>query len=72
MTTRERKVEFLNGFGYGYLHKAVSEMFYARGEDWLTDEQLEDLTRAAISNWRATQRLNRRNRALAASREAVR
>lgn len=63
MATRERKIEFMESFGGRYtLTEAVTESFRRNGPDWLTDEQLDEIVRARIADWRFTERLNRENR----------
>jgi hypothetical protein len=61
MTTRERKIRFLE-CGYKSIRQAVYEMLFVKGPDWLTDEQIDDLTSKCVSDWRFTQHFNMRNR----------
>jgi hypothetical protein len=61
-TTRERKIKFINSFGHNAMRTAVTEAYCRNGVDWLTDEQLDEIVRDQISNWKFTKRLNRRNR----------
>jgi len=62
--TRERKLKFLKDCGLD-LRKGVAEMISQHGEDWLTDDQIDDIVRDEIDNWKRAQRMNRWNRAKA-------
>ena len=65
MSTRERKIRFIQGFGAYALHRAVEQAFRQNGPDWLTDEQLDEIVHAQVADYRATQHRNMRNRAIA-------
>lgn len=62
MTTRERKLQFINQCGPFALEKSVKAAFAQRGARWLTDEQLEDIASDLVSELRSQQRTSRRNR----------
>jgi len=64
MSTRERKLKFLSDFRLD-IRTGVAKMILQYGEGWLTDEQLDDLVRDEIANWKRSQRMNRENRARA-------
>ena len=64
MVSRTRKIRFINEFGTFALMKAVAAAFERNGPDWLTDEQLDEIVRQQVKDWRATARMNRRNREL--------
>jgi hypothetical protein len=68
-SSRERKERFMRDFGSCALRQAVVAAFDRLGADWLTDEQLDDIVRRQVDDWRLTQRLNLRNRALATARQ---
>ena len=69
MTTRARKIKYLNSFGLHTFHKAVIDAFRHRGTDWLTDEQPEDMTSDKVRDWRFTQKLNRANKRIDNARQ---
>lgn len=63
--SRKRQERFMAEFGYRAVNKMAMQILDRRGADWLTDEQMDDVVSVAIAQWRATQRFNRCNRALA-------
>lgn len=67
--TRERKLKFLKDGGLD-LRNGVAEMISLHGADWLTDDQIIDIVRDQIDNWKRTQRMNRQNREIASARRA--
>jgi len=67
-STRERKTKFIEDFGRDALRVAVGEMLAMYGSDWLTDEQVLDIVRDRIADWRSASRRNIRNRAIQAAR----
>jgi hypothetical protein len=67
MSTRERKLKFLKDCGLD-LRVGVAEMISLHGEDWLTDDQIIDIVRDQIDNWKRSQRMNRSNREIASAR----
>lgn len=69
-TTRERQLKFIEGFGREALRIGVTEALVCFGPDWLTDEQVTDIVRDKIDDWRATSRRNIRNRAIQKARVA--
>ena len=60
--TRERKLKFIDEFGKLTMLTLLEHAFIRRGPDWLTDEQIDDLVRYQIMDYRAAQRRNRQNR----------
>jgi hypothetical protein len=68
--TRERKLKFLKD-GNLSLHVGVTEMLSKLGDDWLTDDQLDDIVRYQIDIHKNTQRRNRENRKINRSRLMV-
>jgi hypothetical protein len=62
--TRERKLKFLKDCGLD-LRNGVAEMISLHGADWLTDDQIVDIVRDQIDNWKRSQRMNLENRARA-------
>ena len=65
MTTRERKIEYIKKSGPKTLDTLLSEMVAINGEDWLTDEQVEEMTNSLVKTRRSNQHrwiANRRNR----------
>lgn len=66
MTTRERKLKFIESFGQNAMIEAITQYFHLEGTNWLTDEQLEVMVRNRIEDWKRSQRMNRRNRKRAA------
>jgi len=69
MTTRERKIEFLKDGGLS-LRVGVTDMIAEHGDDWFTDEQIEDLVRYLIHIQKTMQRRNRQNREISSARRA--
>jgi hypothetical protein len=69
--SRERQARFMESFHSRALHVAVSEMLYRYGHHWLTDEQMVEIVSQQVEDWRTTQKMNRRNRSLAATRAAT-
>ncbi|GLQ36711.1 hypothetical protein GCM10007908_03310 [Rhizobium albus] len=68
-TTRERRIRFIKAFGTHALEKAISEAVYRLGaENFLTDEQLDEIVQQQVADWRSTERSNRRSREEAAKR----
>jgi hypothetical protein len=67
-STRERKIKFIEDFGRDALRIAVGEMLAMYGSDWLTDEQVLDIVRDRIADWRGASRRNIRNRAIQVAR----
>ncbi|SHL74922.1 hypothetical protein [Roseibium suaedae] len=63
-TTRARKISFIEGFGTRALTEAVAAAFQHHGTDWLTDEQLEEITSRQLADFRSTARRHRHNRAI--------
>jgi hypothetical protein len=63
--TRERKLKFMADYGLVALRQAVMEMLAQHGSDWLTDEQIDDITSYQIRVCRQVQRMNRQNRKMA-------
>ena len=63
-TTRARKISFIEGFGTRALSEAVAAAFQRHGTDWLTDEQLEEITSRQLADFRSTARRHRQNRAI--------
>ena len=45
------------------LEEAARKQLAAKGPDWLTDGQLQDMAARAAADWRFTERLNEGNRA---------
>ncbi|MCV9940958.1 hypothetical protein OIU35_31795 [Boseaceae bacterium BT-24-1] len=67
--TRDRKDRFLRSFDADSRSMktaitAISERIYRDGLDWLTDEQLDQITSDVLQNYRFSQRLMIRNRNL--------
>lgn len=67
-STRERKIKFIEDFGRDSLRVGVTEALAQFGTDWLTDEQITDIVRNKIDDWRYASRRNVRNRAIQAAR----
>jgi len=62
-STRERKIEFIKSFGYRALETAISEAVYRFGaENFLTDDQLDEITTEQVRQARFSAKLNRENR----------
>jgi hypothetical protein len=68
--TRERKLKFMADYGLVALRQAVMEMFAQHGSDWLTNEQIDDITSYQIRVCRQAQRMNRSNREITNARRA--
>jgi len=63
MTTRERKIEFIeHQFAWGEDFKAIMTLFYRHGLEWLTDEQLNDIINDRLDEWKQIRRRNRKSR----------
>lgn len=62
VTTRTKRIRFINEFGTFALMKAVAAAFERNGPDWLTDEQLEEIVSEQVRQWRSQARRNRMNR----------
>lgn len=69
MSTRERKLRFLRDGGEYVLRDAVMSAFIRHGPDWLTDEQLADMVRENVRDWRSRARRNREHCAHYAARQ---
>jgi hypothetical protein len=67
-TSRERRLEFIADFGNRSLEVGVKEMLAMYGPDWLTDEQILDITRDKIVGWRRGVRQAIRNREIQKAR----
>lgn len=65
-TSRARRIEWLGGPHSDTAGKHMSRFLARYGLTWLTDEQLDEIVRKEVSDWRFTSRLNRQNRARAA------
>lgn len=64
--TRERKIKFIKSFGLYALEAAISEAVCRFGaENFLTDEQLDEITDEQVRNARKTQHFQMRNRKMA-------
>lgn len=66
-TTRERKERFLRSFDANKSPlrtaiTAISERIYRHGLDWLTDEQLTEITSDVVENAMSAHRRTMRNR----------
>jgi hypothetical protein len=64
MSTRERKIKFIKNSGEKAFRMRVLEAYAMHGEDWFTDEQLDDMVRDEIDCWKSAQRRDRENRKL--------
>ncbi|MBN7764119.1 hypothetical protein JYP52_23605 [Nitratireductor aquibiodomus] len=61
--TRERKIEFMQELGYARLEKAIARRVRKVGaENFLTDEQLDEIVSEEVSDLRFTRHLNMLNR----------
>jgi len=69
-TSRERQMKFIEDFGRDALRNGVTEMLVSFGPDWLTDEQVQDIVRDKIIDWRSASRRNIRNQAIQKARLA--
>lgn len=66
--TREKKIAFIKSFGRRALETAISEAVYRIGaENFLTDEQLDEITSDQVAYAREAAKRNRRNRAILAT-----
>jgi len=63
MSTRERKLRFINSFGRNGLREAVAEILAREGEAFLTDEQIDAIASMRVQDARFTQHHNMRERA---------
>lgn len=68
--SRTKKIRFVNEAGPYAMLKAVEAMFFAHGPDWLTDEQLDQITAYHLEQWWSQRRRHRENRAKEARRMA--
>jgi len=71
MSTRERKLRYIAGFDWHALEAGAAEMLADKGEGWLTDEQIADITDYYVKLARRRSRDHRRNRAIAAKNRAA-
>lgn len=61
--TRERKIAFIKSFGRGSLEAAIMSAVSRIGaENFLTDDQLDEITSEQVRGARFAQKLNRENR----------
>lgn len=61
--TRDKKIAFIKSFGYRALETAISEAVYRLGaENFLTDDQLDEITTEQVRDARRSQKINRENR----------
>ncbi len=65
MTTRERKIEWIETFGRNALRDVVSEILAIDGHHFLTDEQIEQITEKMAYDAREKTRRMVRNRNVA-------
>lgn len=63
--TRERKLKFINDCGTNTLTNMVLAALAFKGDDFLTDEQIDELTEALLVDERRRTHSNIRNRAVA-------
>lgn len=63
--TRERKLKFINDCGPHTLRNLVLAALSVKGDDFLTDEQIDELTEALLVDERRRTHRNIRNRAVA-------
>ncbi len=64
--TRERKIKFIKSFGIYALEEAISEAVSRLGaENFLTDEQLDEITDEKVRRARRKQHFQMRNRKMA-------
>ena len=66
---RERRLRFINSFGHRALRVGAAEMLVIVGDDWLTDEQLDDIARYHVDEETRRKRQNRANRAIQEARQ---
>ncbi|MCV0371629.1 hypothetical protein [Filomicrobium sp.] len=70
--TRERKIEFMQDLGYARLEKAIARRVRRVGaENFLTDEQLDEIVSDEVADLRITIHLNMLNRRHARNRRNV-
>ncbi|MCV0348499.1 MAG: hypothetical protein K5863_00355 [Nitratireductor sp.] len=70
--TRERKIEFMQDLGYARLEKAIARRVRRVGaENFLTDEQLDEIVSDEVADLRFTRHLNMLNRRHARNRRNV-
>ncbi|RWX78299.1 hypothetical protein EPK99_06630 [Neorhizobium lilium] len=69
--TRQKKLEYIRSFGPYALDQAVTAMLARKESNWLTDDQIDDITSQMVSDARWTQHHNMRERELAQSRRAL-
>lgn len=70
--TRERKIEFMQDLGYARLEKAIARRVRRVGaENFLTDEQLDEIVSDEVADLRITIHLNIQNRRNARNRRNV-
>lgn len=62
MSTRERKLKFIDSFGTRTLGNLVKEMLALEGHHFLTDEQLDAMTTKLVDDARFHQHHNMRQR----------
>ena len=63
MTTRDRQIEWIKAQNSGRIPtRAMTECVYQFGLNWFTDEQIEDMVRQQIGEWRRMVHMNIRNR----------
>lgn len=65
MTRRERHLRIINDFDEKSVRWAMQRLKARHGFDLLTDEAVELLARQVLSDYRRTQEMNARNRAIA-------
>lgn len=63
--TRERKLKFINDCGPHTLRNLVIAALSVKGDDFLTDEQIDRLTSMQVEDERSRTHRNIRNRAAA-------
>jgi hypothetical protein len=68
-TSRERQMKFIRIFGRYALEVGASEMLCKFGPDWLTDEQIADITADRVESARRMSRQQVRNRAIQKARQ---
>jgi hypothetical protein len=62
MTTRERKIKWIETFGRNALRDTVSAILSKEGPDFLTDEQIDLITEKMVYDAREQTRRKIRNR----------
>jgi len=67
-TTRGRKYKYIHSFGPNAGFDAVKELYARDGLDMLSDEQLAEVVSDLTRQWRFRQKINRKNRAILASK----